>query len=146
MVLNCKEARSGYFENDGKGKFTFHPFVVEAQEAPVNAIVTTDINGDGNIDIIIAGNEYQTHVMAGRYDASYGLVLTGNGRGAFTPMPPVPSGLIIDGDVRDLKLITTQKQKMLISAINDDKMKALSNIEKLNQIFNIALTFETKNA
>jgi hypothetical protein len=123
-VLDCKEARSGYFENNGKGVFTFHPFPIEAQEAPVNAIVCTDVNGDGNTDIILGGNEYQSKVTAGRYDASYGLLLTGNGKGQFEAVAPVASGLVIDGDVRDLKTVTIAGQKVLLSAINDAKMKA----------------------
>src|SRR6185312_10176242 len=65
LVVKCNEARSGWFENDGKGHFTFHPFPLPAQIAPVNAMVYTDVNGDGNKDIILAGNEYQANVMPG---------------------------------------------------------------------------------
>ncbi|MGH2646759.1 MAG: FG-GAP repeat domain-containing protein, partial [Ginsengibacter sp.] len=126
MVLKCSEARSGWFENDGKGHFTFHPFPLIAQEAPVNAIVCTDVNGDGNTDIILAGNEYQANVMPGRYDASYGLLLTGDGKRNFTPVSPVLSGLILDGDVKDLKMVTVDKQKILLAAVNDTMMKAFS--------------------
>lgn len=125
-VLKCSEARSGYFENNGKGQFTFHPFPLMAQEAPVNSIICSDITGDGITDIIIAGNEYQANVMSGRYDASYGLLLTGTGNGQFNPVPPATSGLIIDGDVKDLKLITVAKRKILLAAVNDSKMKAFS--------------------
>jgi hypothetical protein len=124
QVLDCKEVRSGYFENDGKGRFTFHPFPAMAQIAPVNSIVCTDVNQDGNVDLILAGNEYQAGVSPGRYDASYGLLLIGNGKGSFNPVLPVSSGLIIDGDVKDLKIITAAKQKILLAAVNDDKMKA----------------------
>ena len=126
MVLKCSEARSGYFKNNGKGKFTFHPFPLVAQEAPVNTIVCTDVNGDGFTDIILAGNEYQAQVMPGRYDASYGLLLTGDGKGSFDAVSPAASGLIIDGDVKDLKLVTVGKQKVLLSAVNDSKMKAFA--------------------
>ena len=130
MVLTCHEVRSGYFENDGKGKFAFHPFPLIAQVAPVNAIVCTDVNGDGITDIIIAGNEYQANVMPGRYDASYGLLLIRNGKGDFNSATPVSSGLIIDGDVKDLKIITVGKQKVLLAAVNDSPMKAFAIKEK----------------
>jgi enediyne biosynthesis protein E4 len=124
LVLKCSEARSGYFKNNGKGQFTFHPFPLIAQEAPVNSIVCTDVNGDGFTDIILAGNEYQAQVMPGRYDASYGLLLTGSAKGQFRAVSPVASGLILDGDVKDIKLITIGKQKILLSAVNDSQMKA----------------------
>ena len=123
-VLDCKETRSGYFENKGNGQFAFHPFPLLAQVAPVNAIVCTDVNNDGHVDMILAGNEYQSQVNAGRYDASYGLLLTGNGKGMFNTVMPAESGLIIDGDVKDVKLITSVKQKILLTAINDTAMKA----------------------
>jgi hypothetical protein len=124
FVLSSNEARSGYFENNGKGKFIFHPFPLMAQEAPVNAIVISDVNGDGFADIILGGNEYQADVMAGRYDASYGLLLTDHDKGQFETVAPAKSGLIIDGDVKDFKMLTVGKQKILLSAVNDSKIKA----------------------
>ena len=97
---------------------------VQAQFAPVNSIVANDIDDDGNTDLIIAGNEYQSAVSTGRYDASYGLVLMGNGKGNFTPVNMVKSGLIIDGDVKDLKMISVKnKGKLLLAAPNDSKLK-----------------------
>ncbi len=96
---------------------------MEAQIAPVNAIVYTDVNDDGKEDLILAGNEYQTSVSAGRYDASYGLLLYGNGKGGFTPVRPVTSGLILDGDVRDLKIVTAGKKRLVLAAINDESLK-----------------------
>jgi hypothetical protein len=133
LVLKCKEVRSGYFENDGKGKFSFHPFPLAAQIAPVNTMVYTDVNGDGFPDLILAGNEYQASVMSGRYDASYGLLLEGDGKGGFRPVPPVSDGLIIDGDVRDLKVITVAGRRLLLAAVNDSKMKAFEIIPNGNK-------------
>ncbi|MEI9808675.1 MAG: hypothetical protein WDO16_12900 [Bacteroidota bacterium] len=52
----------------------------------LTAIVAEDIDGDGNIDMLIAGNEYQVAANTGRYDASYGLLLKGNGKGDFVPV------------------------------------------------------------
>ena len=124
LRLTCNEPRSGYFKNDGKGHFSFHPFPLPAQFAPVNAVIYTDVNGDDKTDIILAGNEYQASVASGRYDASYGLLLTGNGKGQFKAVSPVSSGLILDGDVKDLKVISTQKGKILLAAINDSRMQA----------------------
>jgi hypothetical protein len=124
LVLDCKEARSGYFKGDGKGGFVFHPFPSMAQIAPVNAIVCTDVNGDGFLDVILAGNEYQAATISGRYDASYGLVLLGDGHGGFTPVRPTAAGLVLDGDVRDLKLIRSGGRRVLLVAVNDQPMRA----------------------
>jgi hypothetical protein len=62
--------------------------------------------------------------MTGRYDASYGLVLEGDGKGGWAGVPPVESGLILDGDVRDLKVIMVAGQRVLLAAVNDSKMRA----------------------
>jgi hypothetical protein len=123
-ILDCREVRSGWFENDHKGRFIFHPFPLLAQIAPVNAIVCTDVDGDGNMDIILGGNEYQAAVTTGRYDASYGLLLKGDGRGGFIAVGPAESGLILDGDVKDLKVLNSPQGRILLAAVNDGPMAA----------------------
>jgi hypothetical protein len=124
MKLQCETSASAWIENLGNGKFKTHVLPVEAQFAPVNSIVADDINGDGNVDLIVAGNEYQMALSTGRYDASYGLALMGNGKGNFTPLNMFNSGLIIDGDVKDMKLLHTENRgKLLIATPNDSKLK-----------------------
>ena len=105
LELFCEETRSCYFENTGNGKFVKHPLPVEAQFAPVNAIICDDLDNDGFKDLLLAGNEYQTDVMTGRYDASYGCFLRGMADKKFTSVPPVKSGFILNGDVKDMSLI-----------------------------------------
>jgi len=125
VKLVCEETRSGWLENTGNGKFTFHGLPAVAQFAPVNALICTDADGDGINDIIMAGNEYQAEVMTGRYDASYGLFLKGDGNKSFVPVAPAASGFVVDGDVKDLKIIATGgKEKIILAAVNDDKLKA----------------------
>lgn len=124
MVLDCKEVRSGWFENDGKGNFRFHPFPAMAQIAPVNAMASEDVNGDGFPDLILAGNDYEASLMSGRYDASYGLLLEGDGRGGWRAMPPASDGLILDGDVRDIKMIRVGGGRYLLAGVNDQPMRA----------------------
>ena len=127
LELTCEETRTCWIENMGNGKFSMHPLPVEAQFAPVNAIICTDVDNDGNTDLILAGNEYQAEVMSGRYDASYGLLLKGNGKGTFTPLRPAATGLIIDGDVKDMKLISnTNRRRTVLVAINDENLKAFT--------------------
>jgi hypothetical protein len=132
LVLDCKETRSGYFKGDGKGGFVFRPFPAMAQIAPVNAVVCADVTGDGIPDLILAGNEYQAAVVAGRYDASHGLLLVGDGHGGFTPMRPTAAGLLLDGDVRDLKLIRSGGRRVLLVAINDQAMRAYEVLQATN--------------
>ncbi|HEX5155110.1 MAG TPA: VCBS repeat-containing protein [Parafilimonas sp.] len=124
QIFTCNETRSCWIENKGNGKFEMHALPVEAQFAPVNAVVCADIDGDGIKDILLAGNEYQTEVMTGRYDASYGCFLKGNKQKQFKAISPVSSGFKIDGDVKDMKLVTTSNNKrLLLVAVNNDYLK-----------------------
>jgi hypothetical protein len=124
LVLHCNETRSGWFENRGKKGFVFHPFPDWAQVAPACAVIVRDIDGDGHPDILLAGNESQLQVRTGSEDASYGLLLKGDGRGGFKAIPPAADGLILDGDVRDLKVIHAAGHDILLAAINDQPLKA----------------------
>ena len=124
QILTCEETRSCWFENMGGGRFIMHPLPAEAQFAPVNGIICADMDGDGIKDILLAGNEYQTAVMTGRYDASYGCFLKGIDKKEFKVISPAVSGFKIDGDVKDMKLITTaNNEKLILVAVNNDYMK-----------------------
>jgi len=124
QVLTCNETCSCWIENKGNGKFEMHILPMEAQFAPVNAIVCTDVDGDGIKDILLAGNEYQTEVMTGRYDASYGCFLKGNKQKQFKAVSTELSGFKIDDDVKDMKIITTANNKrLLFVAINNDYLR-----------------------
>jgi enediyne biosynthesis protein E4 len=124
LRLQCDETRSCYFENLGQGKFIKHPLPMEAQFAPVNAIICDDLDSDGFKDLLLGGNEYQADVITGRYDASYGCFLRGSRKKTFTPVPPVASGFIMKGDVRDMSVIRTSKgEKLILAALNNDSLR-----------------------
>ena len=100
---------------------------MEAQFAPVNAIVCDDLDNDGYKDLLLAGNEYQTEIMTGRYDASYGCFLKGNNKKQFIPVPPVQSGFILKGDVKDMAIIRVQDgRKMILAAVNNDSLRVFN--------------------
>jgi hypothetical protein len=124
LQLHCDETRTCYFENTGNGKFIKHVLPVEAQFSPVNAIICDDLDNDGFKDLVLAGNEYQTEVITGRYDASYGCFLRGGSNKSFVAVSANNSGLMINGDVKDMALIRlTNGNKLLIAAVNNDVMQ-----------------------
>lgn len=79
---------SVYIENLGNNHFNIKPLPIEAQTAPMFGIVPFDIDADGNLDILAVGNSYAPEALTGRYDASVGWVLRGNGENNFEYMPP----------------------------------------------------------
>ncbi|HEX6847358.1 MAG TPA: VCBS repeat-containing protein, partial [Chitinophagaceae bacterium] len=124
MQLNCDETRTCFFENKGNGKFIKRPLNMEAQFAPVNAIICDDIDNDGFKDLLLGGNEYQAEVMNGRFDASYGCFLKGSSDKRFTSVPPAESGFILNGDVKDLAIIRRQDGiKIVLAAVNNDSLQ-----------------------
>ncbi len=60
-----------------------------------------DFDGDGNLDVIINGNDWGTEVTVGRYDALNGLLLSGDGKGNFTPLSILESGIYIPGNGKE---------------------------------------------
>jgi len=97
----------------------------EAQFSTVFGLVVKDYDGDGKADILLGGNFYQSKPEVGIYDASYGLLLKGDGKGSFTAIKAQTSGIVIKGAVRDMKEIKAGKNKLLIVAKNNDKIEIL---------------------
>lgn len=124
-TYTCNETRSCYFENTGNGNFIKHALPLEAQYSPVNAILCADFDSDGEMDLLLAGNEYQAEVMTGAYDASYGCFLKGSkNKERFRSIPPSESGFLITGDVKDLALVSLKDgERMVVAAVNNDTMK-----------------------
>ena len=117
----------------GMENFIKHALPVEAQFAPVNAIICDDLDKDGFKDLLLAGNDYQTDVMTGRYDASYGCFLRGSVKKTFTSVPPVKSGFILKGDIKNMALLTLANgSKIVLAAANNDSLRAfrINNFKK----------------
>jgi len=115
------EFKSGIFINNGENGFSFRPFENFIQQSPINAIVYEDLDGDGHKDLLLAGNNYQSEVETTRADAGIGNFLKGNGKGEFERISHLESGFFIDKDVRDLVLVKSGGDKMVIIANNNDK-------------------------
>lgn len=113
-IDNSYTFASGYIENLGNGKFRVVPLPAKAQLSPTYAILTGDFNGDGNKDVILAGNFDGVRNEQGRYDASYGTLLKGDGHGHLWVVPLMESGFIIHGQVRDMEFIHDADGKNLV--------------------------------
>lgn len=117
---------SVYISNDGNKKLTIKPLPSYAQLSMANGLVAKDVDGDGNLDLILAGNFYPMRVQLGPMDASMGLVLKGDGKGNFAPMPYAQTGLCIPGDVRCMIEINAGKKSFLIAAKNNGAVQVVS--------------------
>ncbi|RIW18784.1 hypothetical protein D0X99_03625 [Algoriphagus lacus] len=105
IIQEVNHLESGILLNQGNGKFEWKSFPTMAQRSWVFAIQVLDLNGDGKQDLILGGNLAQAKPEVGKYDASYGEVLIGNGDGTFTFSPNRENGLKLDGDIRAFSIL-----------------------------------------
>lgn len=112
------------FINQGQGRFISHALPAEAQFSIIYSSVVTDINKDGYNDVILAGNFFGLKPELGRMDGTRGVVLIGNANNQFTYLSPLQSGLRINGEVREIKMINTRNNKtLLLFAINNEPLQ-----------------------
>ena len=123
LHLTARHMRSSVFLNEGAEGFRAVDLPNLAQAAPINAIVPADVNGDGKVDLIVAGNNWGAEVETVRYDAGTGLVLLGDGRGAFSAMPVDRSGFFANGNVRDLVRLSDAGGTWLVVANNSGPLQ-----------------------
>ncbi|GAB3731157.1 VCBS repeat-containing protein [Spirosoma lituiforme] len=117
---------SAYIENRA-GLLLPHELPIEAQFSPVFGSLATDLNQDGNLDILLVGNDYATEVLSGLQDAGLGLCLLGNGRGKFTALTPAKSGFIVDRDAKALACLAVGNgQLYYIATQNNGPLRVYS--------------------
>ena len=112
--------------NDGGKGFTLTPLPEAAQVAPIRGIALHDVDGDGRVDLLVAGNLYGAEANTPRADAGNGLWLRGDGSGGFTPVAPRTSGFLAPGDVSGLALVKTTTGVGVLLANAGDSLRAFS--------------------
>jgi hypothetical protein len=127
-VYHASHFASSYLENLGNGKFQMSLLPTRAQFAPVFGMLSQDFDGDGNLDILLAGNDYGTEVFTGRYDALIGLYLKGDGKGGFEPVPVQHSGFYVGGNAKGMaSLYDGEGQELILVSQNQDSLHVFAN-------------------
>jgi hypothetical protein len=127
--LEATRLESVVLLNRGDGSFDLLDLPRLAQTAPVNAIAAGDLDGDGAIDLVLGQNNSTPRPETGRMAGSMSLVLRGDGAGAFEPIWPRASGVIIRGDARSVVLtdIDGDADLDLLVATNDGPLRVFEN-------------------
>ena len=115
---------SVYLHNEGGGMFSSSTLPNLAQIAPIKGIIAHDVDGDGHLDLVVAGNLYDTEPNTPRADAGNGLWLRGDGHGRFVPVPPGESGFVAPLNVNGLTLVSTPRGQVVLVANSGDSLQA----------------------
>ncbi|GGD71246.1 hypothetical protein GCM10011514_39200 [Emticicia aquatilis] len=104
-LKDAKKLETNYLKTvlltqNAQGKFEEKALPIEVQFAPIYTITITDYDQDGKKDLIMCGNLNKARLKFGKYDANYGLLLKGDGKGQFVSIPQRQSGFNLQGDVR----------------------------------------------
>ncbi|MCG8306486.1 MAG: VCBS repeat-containing protein [Cytophagales bacterium] len=115
---------NSYVENLGNSRFKISKLPLLSQMAPVNDMIVEDLNGDGNPDALILGNNCSNSVFWGPMDAMNGLLMLGDGHGGFECRTYAQSGFYVPGNARSLvKLKLADDRDLFIVSQNRDSLK-----------------------
>jgi hypothetical protein len=123
IKLEAQMLETSLFINNGSGQFTRKALPVETQFSAVQSAISDDFNHDGHVDLLLGGNLHHVKPEVGRYDASYGHLLTGDGHGNWKIIPASVSGLRLEGEVRKILPLETKQGKILVTARSNDPLQ-----------------------
>ena len=119
IVHEVTQLQSVILNNKGDGTFEVKPLPLEAQLSPVYAILVEDFDRDGRKEIFLGGNLHKVKPEVGRYDANFGVLLKGTDDSGFKAIPIQESGLVLDGEIRDVKTFHERDKHTMIIARNN---------------------------
>ncbi len=115
LKLQANYFESAFLRNRGDGTFEISALPGVVQYSCLNGMIADDFDADGNLDILMVGNDYGTEVSTGRYDGCNGLFLKGNGEGGFAPLSILQSGFFMPGNAKALVELRNSAGKTLIA-------------------------------
>lgn len=119
QTFNAHTFSTSLFINTGEGIFEKVTLPLEAQVAPVHAILVEDINQDGNLDLVIAGNHNSSEHTYGAQNIFLGTCLLGTGKNTFNALSAEESGLYLNKAVRALSAFEVNSgENILVVAVN----------------------------
>jgi hypothetical protein len=110
--------------NDGGGKFSVTKLPSAAQISPIKGIIVEDVDGDGYLDLVIAGNLYDAEPNTPRADAGNGLWLRGDGHAHFSAVSQGESGFTAPLDAARVALVSTATGPVIIVGNVADSLQA----------------------
>ena len=126
FTAKCESFTSVIIENKGNNMFVIRDLPNICQISPMFGTQVFDVNQDGNLDILAVGNDYSPESLMGRYDASIGWYLQGDGKGNFKNISLKNSGFCVKGDAKSLVILKRNTGKpMILVGKNSDYLQSI---------------------
>ncbi len=122
LHLTAKDFKSVLLLNKGNGDFSKSELPNVVQYGPTLASILEDVNNDGLIDIVGAGNIYETEPETVRYDASKGYILINDDNGKF--FETQNQDFLLEGNIKDIQLIKVGEQKIILALQNSGSIQS----------------------
>ncbi|MEQ9298687.1 MAG: VCBS repeat-containing protein [Cyclobacteriaceae bacterium] len=115
-LLEVSTLASGYLKNEN-GQFSFHAFPRNLQVAPIMALKVHDFDGDGEEEMLAAGNYFGVKPFHGRLGSFSGALI----QNETDYVPGYELGLdLMNKSVRHLETIQVGSEDYLIVIVNND--------------------------
>lgn len=121
--LKANFLKTAFFVSGKDGKFHEKSLPAQAQFSPVFTLTQFDADKDGVEDLLLCGNINHARLRFGNYDANYGTLLKGDGKGNFSYVGQQRSGFRLRGDIRSVVNINNT----LLFGINQGEIKAYTS-------------------
>lgn len=123
--------KSVIFWNNGNDEFEYQLLPLEFQLSMINDFLVYDVNQDGRLDILAAGNNYGIETGTGRLDAYQGGVLLGDSNRTFTYKTATESNFLANGYTQMIDLLKIgNTDHILLSRENDTPLLYKSKIQR----------------
>ena len=123
LILSANWMKSVVLENLGNGQFAPKALPVEVQLAPIYGILPYDIDLDGQLDLLLLGNDHGMELQQGRADAFNGLALLNKGGFDFKPLSIAESNFMVRGDAKGIvNVIAGDNKELVVATQNKDSL------------------------
>lgn len=124
LVHEVQMSTSMLAVNLGGGKFEMKKLPYQVQLSCVCAIECLDVNKDGILDLLMAGNNFEFKPQFSRLDASFGNLLLGNKELNFEWQNYGKSGFSVRKEVKHLRQFKDKNNEIfVVTSINDEEPK-----------------------
>jgi hypothetical protein len=121
VVLDVHTLETQLFINKGDGKFESSPLPSLIQSSPIYAI-HAEKNESNQWQVILGGNQSRIKPEIGINMGSFGWFMVGENAEDLRIASARESGIFIEGEIRDIKNIRTQKGSKLAVIRNNDSL------------------------